>query len=1028
MATPFITSGLNNEAQAPNSNQDAPSGRPILIAGPAGKGPTEPQVIRDADTAYDIYGTEGDLADDVALALLGAEFGAGQAGSNQLGRVIAVRTETGTAASKDLKKGGTTVLSLYTDASGTQANQWRVTPKDSSLQILDPENGEELTFQFDPSGATSSIRTPSQLASAIRSATGGRLVAEVERDHAHFEFTLSSSTDLSSSGLSYNSDDAQTALDFSDAAAADIASLSSNASTRIGGDTNHFDHTTPEPVHNRIVPNDQDVDRFYAITAGKARLLPDGQEEVRVSNLGDANRISTGTGSLLNVSSTSGDLASAGSRNSNVVSEAWDRVRENYAGRLDTNDTGDLNDADWAEYTVELATDSLESDKTPADYLGSGGDDFTLATSTSLSGGDTVMIYGYGDKAGIYNVKTDDSGTTLYLGTQRKVTGTTLSGNGDVIDVLAVEGSVSASGLKLFDAGEGALVNATKISFDFEAPHGIADEDSGSAGTLATDYANWFEGSTPNADRLSVDRLTPEDTERFETANSKPVTVYLAPVTAPEEYEKFEGNYSVSWSERTATIDFDAGEVQAQYEDALVYVSFDSCVYDLQEKSAANDLNTDEDFFVDGQTLRFGQPLDHETVVRPLRVTQYRRGEDIEIRRNNGGNKVVFEGRGNQPGPKGEALGAIDTVFGFEYDFEPDFPAAGEPQSLSGATSGVNASEQVKAQALEEALKTHAKRDHDFVIASGLHVDAMQGARDPVTGEKVYEPVGVLSVLDRHQRRQSETGASPIVYASVRPMQPSTTTGRFSNEQKRQRVQDLVEPSGNNTASIIDSASRPETFIFDSPMEVSLGGRTVRTSSPALWAGLRSTLPNTAALYKTDLAGALTPIYKYDVAGEGMTDRLSESSINAWSAKRNSAELADERTAAKKKVGANGELVETGFKSGVALLAAKEFQQDAVDQLESLLGPVPSGGAEVLRGTVETMLSGIAQRTNGVQQLIFNAQRDIQIRSEGGNSLGMTISLTLQVNGELRRIELTVGAVNQATAESDNEPAIPTAQ
>jgi hypothetical protein len=1020
MATPFITSGLNNEAQAPNSNQDAPSGRPILIAGPAGKGPTEPQVIRDADTAYDIYGTEGDLADDVALALLGAEFGAGQAGSNQLGRVIAVRTETGTAASKDLKKGGTTVLSLHTDASGTQANQWRVTPKDSSLQILDPENGEELTFQFDPSGATSSIRTPSQLASAIRSATGGRLVAEVERDHAHFEFSLDANEDLSTNGLAYESDNAETVLDFSSASSADLAALTSESTTRIGGDTNHFDQTTPEPVHNRIVPSGQDVDRFYAITAGKARVLPEDQQEVRLDNLGDASRIATDTGSLLNISTESGTLGDAAKRDGSTVSEAWDRVRESYVGRLDTSLTSDLTDDSWSDVEVQAATDADISGDLGADNAGLGSiyDD----QSGSLVSGNRVLVFGQGSETdGVYTVA-ENSGS-LYLENDRYRTGETLSGNGVLIDVL---NGPNNSGLKLYDSAEGTIVNATKISFDFEAPHGIADEESG-AGTLAAAYANWFEGDATNADRLSVDRLTPEDHERFEV-DGGPLTIYLAPVTAPEEYEEFEGSYKVDWSDQTATIHFDSGDVQSQYDDALVYVSFDSCVYDLQEKTQASDLNTEEDFFVDGQTLRFGQPLEHQTVVRSLRVTQYRRGNDVELARVEGGNKLTFEGRDNQPGPGGKAIGDIETVFGFEYDFEPDFPPAGTPETLSGATSGVNASEQVKAQALEQALKTHAKRDHDFVVASGLHVDAMQGARDPVTGEKVYEPVGVLSVLDRHQRRQSETGASPIVYASVRPMQPSTMTGRFSNEQKRQRVKDLVEPSGNNTASIIDSASRPETFIFDSPMEVSLGGRTVRTSSPALWAGLRSTLPNTAALYKTDLAGALTPIYKYDVAGEGMTDRLSESSINAWSAKRNSAQLADERTAAKKKVGANGELVETGFKSGVALLAAKEFQQDAVDQLESLLGPVPSGGAEVLRGTVETMLSGIAQRTNGVQQLIFNAQRDIQIRSEGGNSLGMTISLTLQVNGELRRIELTVGAVNQATAESDNEPAIPTAQ
>lgn len=1023
---PRISSGLIQRATGP-SETDAPKGRLVMVAGPAGRGPTEPQLIENQEDAYRIYGDQGSLADDIALALRGAQLGSASSGTNQVGQVLAVRTETGTSATLTLQSGGVDVMTLKTATSGTQANQWSVNPKDGRIELYDPESEQTATFNYDPSGTSSDITTPSQLADAIQQATSGRIEAEVHRGHTHFELSLSDQANMGGIGL--NTSDSETSIDFSDASIADLENVTEGGNTAIGNSTQHFDGTGDEdPVHNFLIPDEQDNARFYAITAGGAASVPEGVQEAPLDHLADAKRVGAGTNSLLNLHSMPDGselkLTDAGKRGGNTVSEGFFRVRKDYSGRLDTSRTV-ATQSGFADYNAEVA-----ANEDPSAYIGTTNAASPLTIdSQDLAAGDKLLVFGQGiNTDGLYTVA-DDSGD-LYLEPKRHRTAETLSQEGATVDVA----NGSNSGLQRYDAASGVISEPELVKFTFEAPFGVADEDAGSAGTMATAYANYLEGDPTNADDLSVNRITPEGTERFEAAHDSPLKIELAPITNQNDATEYTGDMQVSWSDATATVLIDKAELDSRFDDALVYVSYDTCVLNLPEKSERSALGGigGIDYTVDGQTLVFSQELPHELVVRPLRVTQYRKGYDLEIRRTGSdGNRFVFTGQDNQPGAKGEAVGSIETILGFEYDYEPTFPPAGTSKKFSGATTGVNASAKKRAEALEEALREHGKRDHDIMVASGLFVDELQNSQDPVTGEPISKPVGVLSIIERHQQRMSETGASPIAYTSIRPMQQSTTTGRYTDAQKRARVANVAEPAEpgeSNTASIIQSDSRPEVFIFDTPMEVSVGGGTIRTSSPAFWAGLRSTLSNTTTLYKVDLTGIAQPVYKYDVAGAQLPGKLSEARVNTWDPRRGVARLADEKTAAGYLIGRDGSKQPNGWQSGIALIAAKEFQQDSIDQLENLLGSVPSGGVDVLRGTVETMLRGVSERTGGVQQLILNPQQDIQIRAEGGNSLGMYITVTLLVNGELRRIDLQVGAVTEANQDNDNQNQIPVAQ
>jgi hypothetical protein len=227
-------------------------------------------------------------------------------------------------------------------------------------------------------------------------------------------------------------------------------------------------------------------------------------------------------------------------------------------------------------------------------------------------------------------------------------------------------------------------------------------------------------------------------------------------------------------------------------------------------------------------------------------------------------------------------------------------------------------------------------------------------------------------------------------------------------------------------ATIIQSASYPDFFLFDAPFAITIGASTVETDSPAFFAGMRSAMPNDKALYQFNLPGALTPLYRYDLPDAYMPGVLADARINTWSERRGEVRMADERTAAGLIVDSRGRMVPSNFQSGMSLLAAKTFLQGAVLELRNLLGPIPSTGVDTLKATVETILRGIASRTIGVQSMDLDPQRNISVYAKGGNAMGMDIKLFLQVSGELRQINIQVGTITQATTGT-GQSIIPTA-
>lgn len=1028
---PRVSSSLRQRAAAADTQreEEIARGRTIMILGPAGRGPTTPQLIRNSDQAYEVYGRQGPLARDIDLALRGASIGGAQSQNNKEGQVLAVRTDTGEVADAEMFALGTKAITFRTTSSGLQANDWTVTVENRQLLLQDPEQGNRIRIQFDPRGGQGDITTPSELAQAVFTATNGRLEAEVHRGRAHFELSVSEHT--SWGGIRYQSSQSASWIDFSDAASADLVALTDGPETAIGREQQAFSGDGPfDAVHNFIIPQNQEDLRVYAISAGAVQTLDKGTDTDYVDRLANANLVNVGTNTLLNVrtsaeSETQVPLTDVGERNGGVVSEAWERVRDHYVGRLDATRLADPEPA-FVDYTVVAA-----EDVDPTDWIGETNAQASFDVDTvTVAAGDDIMIFGQGaDLDGIYTVQETTSGGDLYLGA-RKRTGLKLDAEGATLEV--DDGSDTNNGLKTYNVGSYQLDDAEVIHFRFAAPHGVADTDgAGAAGPMATAYAEAI-GESGMADDLSVNRLIPEDTEAFEVANDEAFEVRVDAVTGNASQKITE--VVAEWKNDEMHLYIDAAQLSTRFDGGLVHVDYDSCIFTMDERSETRQLGGSEnvEFAVDGQRLVFAEELEHETVIRPLTVIQYEVGSDLTIERTSaGGNRFKFRGTGHQPGSEGTGLDAIETILGWQYDYEPKFPAPGSQQQLSGATTGLNANSQEQADAVERALREYGRAEHHIIMASGLHVDEMRGGKDSVTGQRINRPVGVLDIFDRHQRRTSEFGASPIVFASVRPMQPSAITGTFTDEAKKQRVLELVEGTDREVtpASIIQSTSREEAVLFDAPMRVSAGGGTIVTASPALWAGLRSTLDNNVRLYELDLGGVVEPAYKYDVAGQSMQSRLSQGRLNSWSPLRGKVQLHDERTAAGFVADSSGRLQPNGWQSGLALFAAKAFQQDAVEELRNLLGGVGSGGIEVLRGTVDTMLKGIAKRTTGVRNLLLNDQRDINIRQEGGGAIGMYITPTLIVNGELKRIDLEVDARSEVGAgvEDNDQAAIPSA-
>lgn len=1049
MSTPRTSSELI-ESPAPATRSDAPKGDLVMVAGPAAKGPTEPVTVEEEDDLYRLFGKEGPLADAAAAVLAGASVGTQLSENNRYGRVRVLRTETGSPASVDLHDvDDQLVMTLETGSSGRNVNDYWVERAGNEFMINDPEATEEdriKSFSVDP-GATSdaAIGTPSDLADALQEEFGRRLEIDQETYDAHFEI----STDKVSGEIAIDSGEKTTRLDFSGSDATDMNNIQPGASTVIGGETNYFDNpSTAANAQNRILSEEAAEARFYAITGGNALTIPEGRKRAEINRLADSNQISAGTNTLLNVRTSGGNgavtIAEAGQNpNTDVVSEGWFKVRRHETGRLDLNNTVAA-DAGLKSYTVEAA-----ADVDPSGDIGSSNSSDLTYDGYNVTSGDKVLIFGQGTgtkKDGIYNVATDDTDTTQYLEPTRSSTATTISG--EIVEVL--NGSdVDNSGVKTYSDKSYELTDAEMVQVKVDAPAGVATSNYSGANTvistLVDDYLATLTGGYQASD-IADERLG----EHFDYGQA--IKLEAAPAVDADAIEdlnlKFNSNGTTdgiqadaSWANGTLTIEFSKADYKDQHgstlDDGYLYTSFDSCLTPLTEKSSEPQLNTATDsleYTVEDFQLTLNQDLDHDLVVRPLMVNQYRLGNALTVNRTDtGSNEFVISGKGAQPGEGGGPIGEMETILGFDYGFEPDFPTIPDRADFTGGSAGLNEDAATKAEALRDALEDYADEDYDAIYPAGLYVDDTKSSRDPVTGAKSEKPVDTVSILQEHQERLDARGSSGLVYMDVEPMEASTSTGRYSISRKRERFAELVGTGGSGevtAGSIIQAESRPEFFFFDAPAVMRLGGRTVSAPGAAFFAGLRSTTVNDKALYEIDLPNAqVRPLYKYDGAEEDMTRALGDARINAWNIGRNKVRLASDVTGAGLITSPSGELVESSYKTGIAVVISKEFQREAERELENQIGPMDGSGSDHLRNVIVTQLNGVQQRIRGALDLRIDPQKNIKIDSEGGSSVGVRIRCDVQVPGEILSIDLDVGSYSQigqqARSQDESTATIP---
>lgn len=1040
---PRLSSELQERASGPQRTT-APKTKPIMVAGPASRGPTGEVVeIEDEDDAFQFFGTDGPLAFDIAAVLRGARVGSQAADNRRFGRVKAVRTETGEPAKLTLTDGnGNPVLEMETASSGEQSNDWSVVEQNNTYHIDDPENEAVTSFAVDSTaiGVEDTISTPSQLATAIRQTFGGRLKAEAKEHEAHFEVSLDSDV-VKNGPIGITSNDSRTTIDFSGVTNSEMESNSSGSTTWLGGKNEYFSSpSSTMKAHRRVLAPDNTDARIYAITAGSPVVAPTGNETVTVPNLADASVVGVGdTNTLLNIrtSGTGGTptplpLTDTAKRDGSVVSEGYFRARRQYAGRLDVTET----------VQKDMMTGSAKAaSQNDFDLSGLPSSSVTI-DGVSLSQGDQVLLKAQDDSAenGLYEAVDASGDLDLSL----------LQGEQELTDdKIEINNGTDSGKVFTFDAGSGEFVEPKAIKITFDAPAGIADD----GGSLSTSYATWKTGNSGDAGMLSSNRLTGENTKTFVNQFGKAVKLEMAPAANEDDVREIQYSTSgydaddkkvsaeLSWSDGTAELLLDKSEFTDLYgselDDGFVFFSYDSCITDLTEVASENQLDPDSDqieYTVDEFEVTFNQELPHDLVMRGLQIHQYRLGEDVQLERTDTGNKFIFTDSSAQPGEGSGKIGDVETIVGFDYTFEPDFPAVPTEKTFSGGSTGINASDQKKADALDEALKELPSEDFAIIVPSGLTADAMKTSNDPVTGQPSEEPVDVIGVLEDHRDRQDFTGASGVSFLNVTPMTPSTASGAYSTEQKRSRAQEIIGTGGTGeitTGSIVQDESRPQFYFFDAPMAVSLGGQTRRMGSAAFFAGVRAALPTDTALYEVELPTDLyQPLYRYDVENQ-LPERLgNEGRVNTWDVDTGELALATEVTGAGEIQSASGELAESNLKSGVVMFATQNFRKNLEDQLSNLIGGMQAGGIETLRATADSLIQATREQTTGVVGLRdFEPQRDIQIKAEGGSSIGLRVKLQAIVMGELTRIDLTVGSITETQARNQNQNSpIPRAQ
>ena len=1017
---PHIKSRLV-ETPAPAAGDDAPRTQVVLVVGTAGRGPTEPVAFERARDAYAVYGTQGTLARDIELAIMGATYGTQVAGTSAVPRVYGLRLKTGTPASATLYSDlGKTERVMRLETVEHSDRQWAITFTDRTVLIDNPITGGQDRFFIDRTGAgyPSAFSSVLAFADELRRKYEGQLVIEVYTRRAFWEISISDEQAQGTDPI-ITSTSTQTSIRLDRLATSDMAALALATAWIADAEGNRttYDFSAPDAlaVHNKAIPESLNADaRFYAITAGSPVEVPKGTQHIRIEHLADAKLVGGGTvKTLLNLRTTGVGaaskvaLADAGKAGSLVVSEGYWRVRGGFAGTFDPGSrTFDFVDA--ATHVVDLAL--------PAGTAVSG--TFTQIDGVTLRAGMKVLKHDDPLENGIYTVVASGSDFTLQL----DVT----PASGETIDVLLgteagsrFQAGASNAITKLDAAADG--VEAYVIEFD--APEGIADE----GGPLSRAYAAGMPAPYTAA-MVSTDRLGTHFTWKHPLVGE---THYLrldfqraVPGASPEAIPLTLSGASgavkarITWKDGKARIlldraSFDALYGDGRFDDASVLVHYDSCIFLLEERASTDLLSASGwQYATSGDRVTFNKELPHALVVRGLRVVQYRLGEHLTVVRRAGGNELVISGEGIQPGEGGGPIGKMEVIFGADYVYEPDWPVEGKT-TLTGGSAGVNVAPDRLVEAIDEALAAYSDLDYRILVPSGIYADSVVTGYDPVTGVPVKKNAGLLDVLQRHQERRGRNGAPGIVYVSVTPMKAQAQSGRYTDQQKRQRFLELTQPDAYDPlrlASVLASKSYPTFFIFDAPMAVSTSAGTLVQDGTAFLAGLRSALPNDVALYQVQLPQSVQPLYRYDASDVHMPSLLAEARVNVWSDRRGDNRLADERTAAGKVLDSRGQLVPSSFQSGPALLAASDFLQAAVAQLRGLLGPLPSSGVDTLRSSVVTILNGVAAATRGVRRLQLNPDRDIRIYAAGGNALGMSIRLFVQVAGELRVIDIQVGA------------------
>lgn len=362
----------------------------------------------------------------------------------------------------------------------------------------------------------------------------------------------------------------------------------------------------------------------------------------------------------------------------------------------------------------------------------------------------------------------------------------------------------------------------------------------------------------------------------------------------PTDWETMDlsaGTWSLSWNsttlKATLTIPEDGGSVNlTDYDNGDIRVGYDSCIGIFTEKTnlaAVTASTAFTDYFVRGKEFVFGAALPQNTVFRYATVTYYEMGSTVNVTNAQTG-KITLSGANIQPGPGGGAIGAQDSILGFNYVYAPTSPTLTSAQSLAGGKNGVSLTNTELYEELESGFDNLEGLNFALMVTPGAYIDSTKTGYNANSGlsQTVNADFhGLVKTFIESHNREAQCIMSFAPLTGTGPNSAITRTD-ISNRAKKLSIVDYSDEL--RAANYLTGFNCKAITSVD--LEAYFRGKGVRytNTAEAAVAGHLAMLRDEETMYLDPITGILSAKYTYSdrmTSGTPQLDALSDARINA---------------------------------------------------------------------------------------------------------------------------------------------------